>query len=90
MLTSNEQFGVPTLTGRSNVTVDVDLDLEKKHLAESLAELCDLLESYAPVWYTREHHERAQSALSLSGGSGPRKPRPAKRVNGSGSHRSHL
>jgi len=28
-----------------------------------LQELHSLLESYAPPWYTREHHERAESSL---------------------------
>lgn len=28
-----------------------------------LAELHALLESYAPVWFTQEHHERAEAAL---------------------------
>ena len=30
---------------------------------EALAELIALLESYSPVWYTEEHHNRAMSAL---------------------------
>jgi hypothetical protein len=29
-----------------------------------LKELFDLLEEYAPLWYTQELHERAQAALS--------------------------
>jgi hypothetical protein len=28
-----------------------------------LAELFDLLEEYAPAWYTEEHHDRAVAAL---------------------------
>ncbi len=29
-----------------------------------LKELFDLLEEYAPVWYTQELHDRAEAALS--------------------------
>ena len=30
-------------------------------LLESYAELSDLLEQHAPVWYTREHQQRAKA-----------------------------
>jgi len=30
---------------------------------EALRMLYELLESYAPVWYTEEHHEKAEAAL---------------------------
>ena len=30
---------------------------------EVLAELVELLEEYAPAWYTKEHHKRALAAL---------------------------
>ena len=36
-----------------------------KLLAEVLTELCELLENYAPSWYTREHHDKAHAALRL-------------------------
>jgi hypothetical protein len=36
---------------------------------EALAELIELLEDYAPAWYTEEHHQRAVAALQ-----GPGKP----------------
>jgi hypothetical protein len=32
-------------------------------LIEALKMLFDLLEEYAPTWYTEEHHDRAASAL---------------------------
>jgi hypothetical protein len=32
-----------------------------------LRELFDLLEEYAPVWYTEELHDRAKAALSSKG-----------------------
>lgn len=31
--------------------------------AEILLELFNLLEQYAPMWYTEEHHNRAAAAL---------------------------
>jgi hypothetical protein len=34
-----------------------------KDLKEVLSELRDLLEDYAPTWYTEEHHRRVESAL---------------------------
>ena len=32
-------------------------------LREALKMLYDLLEAYAPVWYTEEHHDKAEDAL---------------------------
>jgi hypothetical protein len=44
---------------------------EKKHqrekLAKALRKQYDLLESYAPRWYTQRHHERTESALRRGG-----------------------
>ena len=34
-------------------------------LADALKTLRDLLEEYAPAWYTREQHEKAGAALRL-------------------------
>ena len=34
-------------------------------VTEVLAELCELLETYAPSWYTQEHSNKAQAALRL-------------------------
>jgi hypothetical protein len=36
---------------------------ERKRLAEALSELQNLLEEYAPSWYTEKHHRKAESAL---------------------------
>ena len=36
---------------------------QRKHLAEVLSELRDLLEDYSPTWYTEEHQRRVESAL---------------------------
>ena len=32
-------------------------------LVNALLELYNLLEEYAPTWYTQEHHDRAEAAL---------------------------
>jgi len=37
-------------------------------LREALKMLYDLLEDYAPVWYTEEHHEKVRAALRLVDG----------------------
>lgn len=42
---------------RRSATPSVD------ELVEALTGLYQLLEEYAPPWYTREHHDKALSAL---------------------------
>jgi len=37
--------------------------LQLRHLANALAEVYELLEDYAPTWYTLHHQERVASAL---------------------------
>ena len=39
---------------------------ERARLAEALSELHNLLEEYAPAWYTEEHHRKAEVALQSS------------------------
>jgi hypothetical protein len=34
-------------------------------LQEALKTLYDLLEQFAPPWYTEEHHDKAEAALNL-------------------------
>lgn len=41
--------------------------MERTVAADALAELRDLLECYAPAWYTVEQHERLESTLRLLG-----------------------
>ena len=36
---------------------------ERTRLIEALSDLHNLLEEYAPAWYTEEHHRKAESAL---------------------------
>jgi hypothetical protein len=37
--------------------------LEPTRLVDALSELHDLLEAYAPSWYTEEHHDKVLAAL---------------------------
>lgn len=48
-------------TGCSNSTIETGLHLEQ--VACALARLCQLLEDYAPSWYTQEDRQSAHAAL---------------------------
>ena len=50
-----------TITRHEPQQIKVDLG----EAVNSFAELVDLLEDYAPMWYSEEAHDRAQSALIL-------------------------
>ena len=51
-------------TGSSQlVNYKFEGELDRGRLVEALSELHDLLEEYAPYWYTEEHHEKAMAAL---------------------------
>lgn len=50
--------------GRPNCQSEAGLT-KWARLVDTLGELYELLERYAPTWYTRQHHERAESALQL-------------------------
>ena len=39
------------------------LSAQVSELQEALKMLYDLLEVYAPAWYTEEHHDKAEAAL---------------------------
>lgn len=49
------------------VRTTFQMALERTVAADALEELHQLLESYAPDWYTFEQHERLESALRLLG-----------------------
>jgi hypothetical protein len=38
---------------------------EVRELREALKTLYDLLEGYAPPWYTEEHRDKAEAALRI-------------------------
>ena len=42
---------------------DSKAELIQERLAHALTLLYELLEEYAPSWYTQEHHEIAEAAL---------------------------
>ncbi|MBV9075762.1 MAG: hypothetical protein JOZ10_19225 [Acidobacteria bacterium] len=52
--------GAPFGNGRRKLEVD-----QISHLAEALRELYNLLEAYAPAWYTERERDKALSALQL-------------------------
>jgi hypothetical protein len=43
------------------------LDSQFKIVAEAFLQSFELLEEYAPIWYTEQHHQRALSALANLG-----------------------
>ena len=51
----------------SQIDVEAENRIDHQRLADALADLHQLLEEYAPSWYTQEHHEKVESALQLSG-----------------------
>jgi hypothetical protein len=40
---------------------------ETANAPDAFVELFELLETYAPTWYTEEHHHRAVAALRVRG-----------------------
>jgi hypothetical protein len=51
--------------GRESLEHEVaELRENQKQLLSALRLLFDLLESYAPSWYTEEHHKKASEALA--------------------------
>jgi hypothetical protein len=43
----------------------LEMKLQLARATGALAELYELLEKYAPTWYTQSHHEKAESTLRL-------------------------
>lgn len=57
----NRQQKVISHTGKK---IPIDLDEMRRTSSKSILEdLFELLEEYAPAWYTEEHHDRAVTAL---------------------------
>ncbi|PYU54373.1 MAG: hypothetical protein DMG55_31725 [Acidobacteria bacterium] len=56
-----EQLDVGSFPKQMNEASEMRLQL--RHLANALAEVYELLEDYAPTWYTLHHQERVVSAL---------------------------
>jgi len=51
----------------ANEAFVANLKRERAQLAEALNELYELLEEYAPSWYSEDQHEKAKAALELLG-----------------------
>ena len=62
-LTHTQQPDSPEYRRPSNEEADARLQLAR--VTDVLLELCELLEIYAPAWYTEHHHETAASALRV-------------------------
>jgi len=48
-----------------NRDMTLDVVMDKVAAVEALAELYELLEEYAPVWYSEDLHHRAEAALRV-------------------------
>jgi hypothetical protein len=53
---SPDEKGVPRSGGEKS------LDTQFKIVADAFLESFELLEEYAPIWYTEQHHKRALNA----------------------------
>ena len=53
-----------------------------QRVGNTVSELYQLLELYAPVWYTEELHEKAEAALLAMGGLSHSSERPRPRARG--------
>jgi hypothetical protein len=58
-----KQSDASSFPQHSNEALEMKLQLARA--ADVLAELYELLEKYAPTWYTQHHHEKADSVLRL-------------------------
>jgi hypothetical protein len=54
-----DEKGVPRSGGEKS------LDSQFKIVAKAFLESFELLEEYAPIWYTKQHHKRALKALRI-------------------------
>ena len=61
--TGNRTLHNKTASSFSSVQEDRETPSQRKLLVEALSELRNLLEEYAPSWYTEKHHRKAESAL---------------------------
>lgn len=56
---------VPKKKHVMNTEMTLDVVMEKSVAVETLAELYELLEEYAPMWYSEDLHHRAEAALRV-------------------------
>jgi hypothetical protein len=73
MLESNTESPMTARHHRLAYVPDREMDrttLQRAgQLAAALEDLYELLEEYAPAWYTQEHREKAEAALRMIKGS---------------------
>ena len=55
----------PFWKGPTSKRGENSLDSQFKIVAEAFLELFELLEEYAPSWYTEQHHQRALTAWRI-------------------------
>ena len=48
-----------------STNADLDQKLQLIRVVDAIAELSDLLENYAPAWYTERHRSKVESAMGL-------------------------
>ena len=60
--TGNRTLHSKTETDFSPVHDEQETPSERTRLVEALSELRNLLEEYAPSWYTENHHRKTESA----------------------------
>ena len=63
ILSRTEPFEVESFP--KHRTGGTEMNLQLLMAAGVLTELYDLLEGYAPSWYSQQHHERAEAALRV-------------------------
>lgn len=65
---------------RHTTANDESLRSSQEKLVKALQMVFDLLEEYAPQWYTKEHHDIASEALATANeGLQPSSIRPARK-----------
>jgi hypothetical protein len=60
------EMGYPVRSSTRKPSPEIPTETESLSPVTLLKELFDLLESYAPTWYTEEHHDRAAAVLLRS------------------------
>jgi hypothetical protein len=55
-------------SGRISEVLEPDFEcvLDRERLLDALSELHQLLNEYAPPWYTQQHFEKAESVLQMA------------------------
>ncbi len=57
--------GAGKIKGRAKGSRIPIAETDRSRLVDALRTLYDLLEQYAPSWYTQQHHDKAAAALGI-------------------------